>query len=671
MSQLEFIAEQIAEVRAQVGDKKVLLALSGGVDSSVVAALFVKAIGKQLVCVHVNHGLLRKGEPEEVVRVFKDEMDANLVYVDAIDRFLDKLQDVEDPETKRKIIGNEFINVFVEEARKLDGVDFLAQGTIYPDILESDGVKAHHNVGGLPEDLNFELVEPVKLLFKDEVRVVGKALGLPESMVERQPFPGPGLGVRCTGAITRDRLEAVRESDAILREEFEKAGFQGKVWQYFTVVPDFKSTGVKDGDGDLAYQTINNCLSDVITTNVIYSEENNILINSYSNFGLDFLVKYDDKGNIIADEKNTYEYDEIGQLVSTIGNNSSSYIYDDRSNILTKIVENEITTFSYSNDGWRDQLTSVNGNALTYDANGNLISYDGKEYNWNYGKCLESIVDGNNKYSYTYDETGIRTSKTINDKTTYYNTKDGVILSQTDGTNTMYFQYDTNGSPLGFIWNNTQYLYITNQMGDVISITDAQGNELVQYEYDEWGAIGSITTTHNSDAENALANANPLRYRGYYLDSETGYYYLQSRYYDASICIFINSDDIVITGLSKSLYSGLNAYSYCRNNSINCIDKDGYMAGSVAVGVGASILFEKIMELLGYAVVGLTVGAIIGGIILVAYILAAVIDALSGSTVAKEIEFSDTKAKKRKGSSKEYQFCHMNKNGKNALLEKR
>ena len=242
-----FIAEQIEAVRAQVGDKKVLLALSGGVDSSVVAALLVKAIGKQLVCVHVNHGLLRKGEPEEVVRVFKEEMDANLVYVDAIDRFLDKLKDVAEPETKRKIIGKEFIDVFVEEARKLDGVEFLAQGTIYPDILESDGVKAHHNVGGLPEDLNFELVEPVKLLFKDEVRVVGKALGLPESMVERQPFPGPGLGVRCVGAITRDRLEAVRESDAILREEFANAGFQGKVWQYFTVVPDFKSTGVKDG----------------------------------------------------------------------------------------------------------------------------------------------------------------------------------------------------------------------------------------------------------------------------------------------------------------------------------------------------------------------------------------------------------------------------------------
>ena len=244
----EFIAEQVKEIREQVGDKKVLLALSGGVDSSVVAALLIKAIGKQLVCVHVNHGLLRKGEPEQVIKVFKDEMDANLVYVDAVDRFLDKLAGVSDPETKRKIIGKEFIDVFVEEARKLDGVEFLGQGTIYPDILESkDGIKAHHNVGGLPEDLNFELVEPVKLLYKDEVRVVGKALGLPESMVERQPFPGPGLGVRCVGAITRDRLEAVRESDAILREEFAKAGLQGKVWQYFTIVPDFKSTGIKDG----------------------------------------------------------------------------------------------------------------------------------------------------------------------------------------------------------------------------------------------------------------------------------------------------------------------------------------------------------------------------------------------------------------------------------------
>lgn len=243
----KFIDEQIKLIHEQVGDKKVLLALSGGVDSSVVAALLIKAIGKQLVCVHVNHGLLRKGEPEQVVKVFRDQMHANLIYVDAIDRFLDKLVDVADPEQKRKIIGGEFIRVFEEEARKLEGIDFLAQGTIYPDILESDGVKSHHNVGGLPEDLKFELVEPIKLLFKDEVRVVGSALGLPDNMVYRQPFPGPGLGVRCTGAITRDRLEAVRESDAILREEFAKNGLEGKVWQYFTVVPDFKSTGVKDG----------------------------------------------------------------------------------------------------------------------------------------------------------------------------------------------------------------------------------------------------------------------------------------------------------------------------------------------------------------------------------------------------------------------------------------
>ena len=242
-----FIAQQIEAVRAQVGDRKVLLALSGGVDSSVVAALLIKAIGKQLVCVHVNHGLLRKGEPEQVVKVFRDEMDANLIYVDAVDRFLNKLAGVSEPEQKRKVIGAEFIRVFEEEARKLEGIEFLAQGTIYPDILESGGVKAHHNVGGLPEDLKFELVEPVRLLFKDEVRVVGKALGLPDNMVYRQPFPGPGLGVRCLGAITRDRLEAVRESDAILREEFAKNGLEGKVWQYFTVVPDFKSTGVKDG----------------------------------------------------------------------------------------------------------------------------------------------------------------------------------------------------------------------------------------------------------------------------------------------------------------------------------------------------------------------------------------------------------------------------------------
>ena len=242
-----FIAQQIEEIRAQVGSRKVLLALSGGVDSSVVAALLIKAIGKQLVCVHVNHGLLRKGEPEQVVKVFRDEMDANLIYVDAVDRFLDKLAGVSDPETKRKIIGKEFIEVFNDEAKKLEGIDFLAQGTIYPDILESHGVKAHHNVGGLPEGMTFELVEPVKLLFKDEVRVVGEALGLPHSMVYRQPFPGPGLGVRCLGAITRDRLEALREADAILREEFDKNGLDGKVWQYFIAVPDMKSVGVKDG----------------------------------------------------------------------------------------------------------------------------------------------------------------------------------------------------------------------------------------------------------------------------------------------------------------------------------------------------------------------------------------------------------------------------------------
>ena len=242
-----FINEQVALIKHQVGDKKVLLALSGGVDSSVVAALLIKAIGKNLVCVHVNHGLLRKGEPEQVIKVFKEQMGATLIYVDAVDRFLDKLAGVKDPETKRKIIGKEFIDVFAEEAKKIEGIGFLAQGTIYPDILESKGIKAHHNVGGLPEDLNFELVEPVKLLYKDEVRVVGKELGLPDSMVYRQPFPGPGLGVRCVGAITRDRLEAVRESDAILREEFAKCGLASKVWQYFTVVPDMKSVGIKDG----------------------------------------------------------------------------------------------------------------------------------------------------------------------------------------------------------------------------------------------------------------------------------------------------------------------------------------------------------------------------------------------------------------------------------------
>ena len=242
-----FIDEQLAALRAQIGDRSVLLALSGGVDSSVVAALLIKAIGRQLVCIHVNHGLLRKGEPEQVIKVFREELGANLIYVDAVDRFLDKLAGVADPETKRKIIGKEFIDVFAEEAKKLNGIDFLAQGTIYPDILESGPIKSHHNVGGLPEDLHFELVEPIKFLYKDEVRVVGKALGLPDNMVFRQPFPGPGLGVRCVGAITRDRLEAVRESDAILREEFAKNGLEGKVWQYFTIVPDFKSTGVTNG----------------------------------------------------------------------------------------------------------------------------------------------------------------------------------------------------------------------------------------------------------------------------------------------------------------------------------------------------------------------------------------------------------------------------------------
>ena len=243
----KFIAEQVEEIRAEVGDKKVLLALSGGVDSSVVAALLIKAIGKQLVCVHVNHGLMRKGESEQVIEVFGKALDANLIYIDATDRFLDLLAGVSEPEKKRKIIGGEFIKVFAEEAGKLEGISFLAQGTIYPDILESDGVKAHHNVGGLPEDMEFSLVEPVKLLFKDEVRVVGEALGLPHAMVYRQPFPGPGLGVRCLGAITRDRLHALREADAILREEFDNCGLAEKVWQYFIAVPDMKSVGVKDG----------------------------------------------------------------------------------------------------------------------------------------------------------------------------------------------------------------------------------------------------------------------------------------------------------------------------------------------------------------------------------------------------------------------------------------
>lgn len=267
-----FISEQVAALRKQIGDRKVLLALSGGVDSSVVAALLIKAVGQQLVCVHVNHGLLRKGEPEQVVQVFRHEMNANLVYVDATDRFLNKLAGVSDPEAKRKIIGAEFIRVFEEEARKLEGIEFLAQGTIYPDILESVGVKAHHNVGGLPEDLRFELVEPVKFLYKDEVRVVGRALGLPDNMVYRQPFPGPGLGVRCTGAITRDRLEALRESDAILREEFANAGLDEKVWQYFTVVPDFRSTGIRDGKRSWDWPVIIRAVNSVDATSATIEE---------------------------------------------------------------------------------------------------------------------------------------------------------------------------------------------------------------------------------------------------------------------------------------------------------------------------------------------------------------------------------------------------------------
>ena len=267
-----FIDEQVKLIREQVGSKKVLLALSGGVDSSVVAALLIKAVGKQLTCVHVNHGLLRKGEPEQVIEVFRDQMDANLVYVDAVDRFLDKLAGVDDPEAKRKIIGAEFIRVFEEEARKLEGIEFLAQGTIYPDILESDGVKAHHNVGGLPEDLQFELVEPVKLLYKDEVRVVGKALGLPDSMVYRQPFPGPGLGVRCTGAITRDRLEAVRESDAILREEIAAAGLQNDIWQYFTAVPDYRATGIRNGKRAYEWPVVIRAVNSVDATSATVPE---------------------------------------------------------------------------------------------------------------------------------------------------------------------------------------------------------------------------------------------------------------------------------------------------------------------------------------------------------------------------------------------------------------
>ena len=268
----EFIETQISKIREQVGNRKVLLALSGGVDSSVCAALLIKAIGNNLTCVHVNHGLLRKGESEQVIKVFKEELGANLIYVDAVDRFLDALKDVNDPEQKRKIIGKIFIDVFAEEARKLDDIEILAQGTIYPDILESKGIKAHHNVGGLPEDLHFELLEPVKFLYKDEVRVVGEALGLPHNMVYRQPFPGPGLGVRCPGAITRDRLEIVRESDAILREEFAKNGLEGKVWQYFTIVPPFRSTGIKDNKRTFDYMVVIRAVNSIDATSATVEE---------------------------------------------------------------------------------------------------------------------------------------------------------------------------------------------------------------------------------------------------------------------------------------------------------------------------------------------------------------------------------------------------------------
>ncbi|MBR4910174.1 MAG: glutamine-hydrolyzing GMP synthase [Clostridia bacterium] len=303
-----FIADQVAALKAQIGDKKVLLALSGGVDSSVTAALLIKAIGKNLVCVHVNHGLLRKGEPEQVIKVFREQLGATLIYVDAVDRFLDKLAGVSDPEQKRKIIGKEFIDVFAEEAKKLDSIEFLAQGTIYPDILESDdGIKAHHNVGGLPEGLNFELVEPVKFLYKDEVRVVGKELGLPDGMVNRQPFPGPGLGVRCVGAITRDRLEALREADAILREEFKNAGLEGKVWQYFTIVPDFKTTGIKEGRRTFEWPVVLRAVNSVDATSATIEE-------------IPYALLYKIRDRILAEVKgvNRVLYDISAKPVATI-----------------------------------------------------------------------------------------------------------------------------------------------------------------------------------------------------------------------------------------------------------------------------------------------------------------------------------------------------------------
>jgi len=499
---------------------------------------------------------------------------------------------------------------------------------------------------------------------------------------------------------TESVTEADEENGVEVKTEVTESHFGTK---YSSVIKDdfssytagnntVESSYQIDDDGKISSDAINYNGDAVISSTYEYDLNSNITSKALSYIGNIYVKNtYDDEGKITAtgyeDPQIYYTYDDNSQLVRSdngVLGYSSTFTYDERGNILSKNKYNytrnenisskptETTTFTYSNDGWNDKLTSVNGTPLTYDANGNVLTYGNKSFTWSSGRNLAQITDGSNTYSYTYDESGIRTSKTVNGVTTYFNTKDGVILSQTDGTNTWYFQYDSSGAPLGFIWNNTQYFYLENQMGDIISITDAQSNELVHYEYDEWGAVTSIYTPHNSQTENTIANINPLRYRGYYYDNETGYYYLQSRYYDADICRFINSDDIVITGLSKSLYSGLNAYSYCRNNSINCIDKDGYMAGTIATGVGISILFETIMELLGYAVVGLTVGAIIGGVILVGYILAVVIDALSSSnTVAKEKEFTDTKAKKRKGSSKEYQFCYMNKNGKKCTVGKK